>query len=499
MTRGVRWYLVGSLVLVALIALAGCSHYLLAERDPWRHEAELGLLEFRRREGDAGRASAYSSIEGPGACGMDYPIRVSPLGETGPLGYDDEAVRPPGAIPNSQRRIGQCRRLGPAPSADRPAFSRDALPPPTQATPHRYPAAQPYPPSTLSSQQPTGPVQRARATRPHIARSAGTVRRSNYDLGSPERSRRMPITAWRAVLFAAAPAPSATGPLPRARSADRRSDRRRRPVEVKPAATLACPIVSALDQWIDDAVQPAALHWFRQPVVEIKQISAYSCRGMNGNPNAHISEHAFGNALDVAEFDLADGHKISVQYGWHGTPEEQGFLHDVQAAACEQFTTVLAPGANVYHYNHIHVDLMRHYNGRHICEPAAIPGEVVGRTRPLAASPHGITASAGVTGSIGSRTAMRRTGRLGYSGEDDDGLPEAVPGDDWNAAGRSVYTGAAAANGLAALAALPSAAAPPPSASNRPSVRCASDSRRARRASSCRPCRRSCRDNSRAR
>jgi hypothetical protein len=39
----------------------------------------------------------------------------------------------------------------------------------------------------------------------------------------------------------------------------------------------------------------AALRWFHQPVVEIKQISAYSCRGMNGNPDAQISEHAFGN------------------------------------------------------------------------------------------------------------------------------------------------------------------------------------------------------------
>ena len=170
------------------------------------------------------------------------------------------------------------------------------------------------------------------------------------------------------------------------------------PVEVKPAATLACPIVSMLDQWITAAVQPAALKWFRQPVVEIKQISAYSCRGMNGNPNAHISEHAFGNALDIAEFTLADGHKITVQYGWHGTPEEQGFLHDVQAAACEDFTTVLAPGANVYHYNHIHVDLMRHYNGRHICEPSAIPGEVVAeRARARYAAQHGEPA---VTGSI---------------------------------------------------------------------------------------------------
>jgi hypothetical protein len=195
------------------------------------------------------------------------------------------------------------------------------------------------------------------------------------------------------------------------------------PVEVKPPATLACPIVSALDQWISAAVQPAAEHWFRQPVVEIKQISAYSCRGMNGNPNAHISEHAFGNALDIAEFTLADGHKVSVQYGWHGTPEEQGFLHDVQSAACDEFTTVLAPGANVYHYNHIHVDLMRHYNSRHICEPAAISGEVAfERARAQYAAKHG---DPGITGALGSK--IRHI--LGYADEDSK-RPDAIPGDD---------------------------------------------------------------------
>ncbi len=81
---------------------------------------------------------------------------------------------------------------------------------------------------------------------------------------------------------------------------------------VTPAATLACPIVSALERWIVDAVQPAAQRWFNSPVVEIKQISAYSCRGMNGQPGAHISEHAFGNALDVAGFVFADGRKVTV-------------------------------------------------------------------------------------------------------------------------------------------------------------------------------------------
>ena len=149
------------------------------------------------------------------------------------------------------------------------------------------------------------------------------------------------------------------------------------PVEIRPVATLACPIVSALDRWFATAVQPAARKWFGQPVVEIKQISAYSCRGMNGQPGARISEHAFGNALDIAAFVLADGHRITVKGGWRGTPEEQGFLRDVQAAACDQFTTVLAPGSNQFHYDHIHVDLMRRGSGRRICQPGAVDGDLV--------------------------------------------------------------------------------------------------------------------------
>jgi hypothetical protein len=161
------------------------------------------------------------------------------------------------------------------------------------------------------------------------------------------------------------------------------------PVEVKPTATLACPIVSALDRWIADSIQPAAQRWFGQPVVEIKQISAYSCRGMNGQPGARISEHAFGNALDIAAFILADGRRITVKNGWQGSPEEQGFLRDIQSAACDSFTTVLAPGSNRFHYDHIHVDLMRRASGRRICQPGAVDGELVAaraRRDPMLAS-----------------------------------------------------------------------------------------------------------------
>jgi hypothetical protein len=150
-------------------------------------------------------------------------------------------------------------------------------------------------------------------------------------------------------------------------------------------------------------VQPAAQRWFGARVVEIKQISAYSCRGMNGNSRAHISEHAFGNALDIAAFVLADGRRISVETGWKGVPEEQGFLRDVQAAACRQFTTVLAPDSNVYHYNHIHVDLMRRARRPVICEPAAMSGEEVA-ARAAQRNPYASRGSM-VTGSLGGSNA----------------------------------------------------------------------------------------------
>ncbi|HVG51907.1 MAG TPA: extensin family protein, partial [Xanthobacteraceae bacterium] len=47
------------------------------------------------------------------------------------------------------------------------------------------------------------------------------------------------------------------------------------------------------------------------------------------------------------------------------------------AAACEHFTTVLAPGSNRFHYDHIHVDLMRRSSGVRICNPEATSGAEV--------------------------------------------------------------------------------------------------------------------------
>jgi hypothetical protein len=471
MTRGVQWSLVCFVVFVALLALAGCGHYLFAEREPWRHDAEIACLNSGAVK-DTPQRVRISSISGPGICGMEYPIRVAALGDNPPLAYDAEPPRPPGAIPAGAMQ-DLARDLPPVVSQGWPdAMSRKARPSPVQSSPAQSSPVQSnsvqpssVQPSTIQSRalppvQSTGPQYDPYADAGYAAPSRRAViapGQANQPLSLYPPGLAPPDEDDEEIgIPGGAPHPYYGSPqAPYAPGAQRNSGAvappqqpppptlpslgpprgplvtgSAGPVEVSPPATLACPIVAALDQWIATSVQPAALRWFRQPVVEIKQISAYSCRGMNGNPNAHISEHAFGNALDIAEFDLADGHVVSVQHGWRGTPEEQGFLHDVQSAACDQFSTVLAPGANVYHYNHIHVDLMRRMSGRRICEPGAISGEVAaaragGR---FAAQRYGDRYSdPGVTGTIKDKTHSRP---LGYSSEDDDRLPSAVAGDD---------------------------------------------------------------------
>jgi len=382
MTRGVRLYLVGSIVLVSL---AGCGRGLFqsAEREPWRAEAEVACLKSGAVKEGADLVR-IDPISGPGVCGADYPLKVAALGESAAFGFADD-IRPPGAI-----------GAGP---------SRWPVKPPRAAAPSTY---QPSAASNSGYVSSSGPVP---LTPPGVSAAE-----DDLDLppeGNPEPA--LP-PRYRGSSGAIQAAPLDRGPataLPQDFSQPRLGPGAGNitgavgPVAMKPVATLACPIVSALDKWLAEAVQPAAMRWFGARVVEIKQISAYSCRGMNGNSRAHISEHAFGNALDVAAFTLADGRRITVKDGWKGMPEEQGFLRDVHASACDRFNTVLSPGSNIYHYDHIHVDLMRRASQRVVCKPAAVSGEEVA-ARAQGRNPYA-GASPAYTSSLGSRRAAART------------------------------------------------------------------------------------------
>ncbi|WP_316227380.1 extensin family protein [Bradyrhizobium sp. SZCCHNR1047] len=384
MTRGVRLYLVGSIVLVSL---AGCGRGFFQEREPWRAEAEIACLKSGAVK-ESADIVRINPISGPGMCGADYPLKVAALGEaTTSYGFADESLRPPAAIGGQPRwPINQPpQRYAPPATYQPQAAPQPAYPASTAAYPNSASPSYGAPPGAPLQLEP--PVGEDDVDQPADAAY------------SPNRGQPAARTA-----YPPQEPPPRLGP-------SRDPVGTVGPVAVKPTATLACPIVSALDRWLAESVQPAAQRWFGTKVVEIKQISAYSCRGMNGNPSAHISEHAFGNALDIAAFTLADGRRISVKDGWIGLPEEQGFLRDIQGGACQQFTTVLAPGSNVYHYDHIHVDLMRRASRRLICQPAAQSGEAVAARAQQRRYGYG-QREPDVTSSIPSRKQPRSIGQL---------------------------------------------------------------------------------------
>ena len=179
------------------------------------------------------------------------------------------------------------------------------------------------------------------------------------------------------------------------------------PVAIEPPATVQCPLAAALDTWLNEQVQPAALSTFGSPVVKIRNISSYKCRNRYNAKNTKISEHAFANALDISEFELASGKKITVLRGWprlvkapapppppepnpdravtpgieltpvksdpdaaftpsppEASPsldpeprDRSEFLRAIHADGCKTFNTMLGPNANAAHANHFHVDM----------------------------------------------------------------------------------------------------------------------------------------------
>lgn len=120
-----------------------------------------------------------------------------------------------------------------------------------------------------------------------------------------------------------------------------------------------CPVAAGFELWMRHGVQPAARATFGSPVAKVEHLGAYSCRRIYGGSTGNWSEHATGNAIDIAAFVLEDGQRISLQDDWSGSGARTAFLRAAREKACEVFGTVLSPDYNAAHADHLHLDQAR--------------------------------------------------------------------------------------------------------------------------------------------
>lgn len=117
-----------------------------------------------------------------------------------------------------------------------------------------------------------------------------------------------------------------------------------------------CAVAAGLEVWLRDTVRPSAEEELGSSLSRIEHFGAYSCRRMYSRDDAPWSEHATGNAIDIAAFVLADGRRISVLEDWDGDEAEARFLRRARDGACGPFGTVLSPDYNAAHRDHFHFD-----------------------------------------------------------------------------------------------------------------------------------------------
>lgn len=140
-------------------------------------------------------------------------------------------------------------------------------------------------------------------------------------------------------------------------------------VQIPGGAPMRCDTARQLAHWLRDFVRPASALLPGQPrLVGLEPGSTYQCRATVGNDSAKLSEHAFGNAFDIAAFRFEDGSRIAVEPREDSGDLPEAFQRAVRGAACLYFTTVLGPGANAAHDNHLHLDIKARRGGWRLCQ-----------------------------------------------------------------------------------------------------------------------------------
>jgi hypothetical protein len=134
-------------------------------------------------------------------------------------------------------------------------------------------------------------------------------------------------------------------------------------VAVKPAAILRCPMAQAVADWVRTDLAQLAQGLGSAPS-ELDNFDAFECRGRNRVVGAKLSEHGRANALDVRGVRLASGRFIALT----DRSEPRELREAVLTQVCARFSTVLGPGSDWYHEDHIHLDLAERRGGYKMCQ-----------------------------------------------------------------------------------------------------------------------------------
>lgn len=140
-------------------------------------------------------------------------------------------------------------------------------------------------------------------------------------------------------------------------------------VKLRPATQLRCATALAMARWVDRIVVPATAALPGEVrLAQINHGSTYVCRRRNNQPTGKMSEHSIGNAIDVMSFEFTGRDPIAISpRAGKGTIEE-AFQRTVRAGACLDFTTVLGPGADSSHDDHLHLDIAERRGGYRLCQ-----------------------------------------------------------------------------------------------------------------------------------
>jgi hypothetical protein len=131
---------------------------------------------------------------------------------------------------------------------------------------------------------------------------------------------------------------------------------------------VACRFAEPLAHWLGGVVAPVFAARLGADLKAV-HITGYECRNRNHAEGGKLSAHALGIAADILSFDLTNGATLTIRPDGEAG-DSRAAIEVVRKAGCGWFTTVLGPGSDEAHANHIHVDILQHGLSNHyrICQ-----------------------------------------------------------------------------------------------------------------------------------